>query len=181
MRTLWTLGLLVLVVSPLLAQQGPPPGAGPGGPAAERLRQQVMQRFLQTYRTQAGLTPDQDRRFQEVFRRSVDQRRDLQQRQQQLFRALEGQMRPGVAANPDSLTRLLDAIVAQQAAMVEQTRNEQREYAQFLTPVQRGQLVLMTERLQQQVQDVIRRRMEMRQPGMRMQPDTMPMPEEFFR
>jgi hypothetical protein len=174
MRKLWTLGLLVLMVSPLLAQQGPPRGGGPGGPGAEALRQQVMMRFLQAYRGQAGLTPDQDRRFMEVFRRSAEQRRALQQQQQQLWQALEGQMRPGIAANPDSVTRLLDAIVAQQAAVVEQTRTEQRDYAQFLTPVQRGQLVLMTERLQQQVQDLVRRRMEMRQQGGRMMPDTMP-------
>jgi hypothetical protein len=173
MRKLWTVGLSLLMASPLLAQQGPPPGGGPGGPGAEALRQQVMMRFLQAYRSQAGLTPDQDRRFMEVFRRSVDQRRALQERQQQLWQALEGQMRPGVAANADSVTKLLDAIVAQQAAMVEQTRSEQKDYAQFLTPVQRGQLVLMTERLQQQVQDVVRRRMEMR-PGGRMRPDTMP-------
>jgi hypothetical protein len=161
------------MVSPLLAQQGPPPGAGPGGPGAEALRQQVMMRFLQAYRSQAGLTPDQDRRFTDVFRRSAEQRRDLMQRQQQLWQALEGQMRPGIAANSDSVTKLLDAIVAQQAAMVEQTRNEQREYAQFLNPVQRGQLVIMTERLQQQVQDLVRRRAQMRQGG-RMPPDTMP-------
>jgi hypothetical protein len=176
MRKLWTLGLLVLMVSPVLAQQGPPPGAGPGGPGAEALRQQVMMRFLQAYRSQAGLTPDQDRRFTEIFRRSAEQRRALQERQQQIWQALEGQMRPGIAANADSVAKLLDAIVAQQAAMVEQTRSEQRDYAQFLTSVQRGQLVLMTERLQQQVQDVIRRRMEMR-PGGRMMPDTMPVPE----
>ncbi len=169
MRKLWTLGL-VLLASPLLAQQGPPPGA-------ETLRQQVMQRFLETYRNQAGLTPDQDRRFQEIFRRSLQQRRDLQMRERDLWRALEGQMRPGVAANPDSVTRLLDAVMAQRAALVEQTRSEQREYGQFLTPVQRGQLVLMLERLQQQVEGIVRRRMEMQgRPG-RMPPDTTPFPD----
>ncbi len=169
MRNRWTLALL-LMATPLAAQQGPP------RPGAEALRQQVMQRFLDAYQTQAGLTPDQDRRFREVFRRSLDQRRDIQQREQQFWRALEGQMRPGVAANADSVTKLLDGIIAQRAALVDQTRNEQREYAQFLTPVQRGQLALMTERLQQQVQDVIRRRMEMRQGG-RMPPDTIPLPD----
>ncbi len=165
MRKLWTLGLL-LMAAPLAAQQGPPPGA-------EALRRQVMQRLLDSYQTQAGLTPDQDRRFREVFRRSLDQRREIQQREQQLWRALEGQMRPGVAANADSVTKLLDGIVAQRAALVEQTRSEQREYAQFLTPVQRGQLALTWERFQQQVEQIMRRRMEMRQGG-RMRPDTIP-------
>lgn len=169
MRALWTLGLMVLA-SPLVAQQGPPPGV-------EALQQQVMQRFLQTYRSQAGLTPDQDRRFQEVFRRSIQQRRALQMRERELWRALEGQMRPGIAANPDSVTKLLDAVMAQRAALVEQARAEQREYSQFLTPVQRGQLVIMLERLQQQVESIVRRRMEMQgRPG-RMPPDTIPLPD----
>ncbi len=167
MRNLWMLGFLL--VAPLAAQQGPPPRA-----AVEALRQQVMQRFLETYRTQAGLTAEQDRRFQEVFRRSLDQRRDIQQRERQLWVALEGQMRPGLAANADSVSKLLDGVIAQRAALVEQTRNEQREYAQFLTPVQRGQLALMWERFQQQVEQIMRRRMEMRQGG-RMPPDTIPL------
>lgn len=167
MRKLWMFGLW-LVATPLLAQQGPP------RPGMEALRLQVMERFLETYKNQAGLTPDQDRRFREVFRRSLDQRRDIQQREQALWRALEGQMRPGVAANADSVTKLLDGVIAQRAALVEQTRNEQREYTQFLTPVQRGQLALTWERFQQQVEQIVRRRMEMQgRPG-RMPPDTMP-------
>lgn len=173
MRRLWTLGL-ALLATPLLAQQ--PPGERPG---VELLRQQVMQRLLDTYRDQAGLTPEQDRRFRDAFRRSLDQRREIQQHEQQLWRALEGQMRPGVAANADSVTKLLDGIIAQRAALVEQTRNEQREYAQFLTPVQRGQLALMWERFQQQVEGIMRRRMEMRQGG-RMPPDTIPLPDTIY-
>ncbi|MBI2401174.1 MAG: hypothetical protein HYV20_00220 [Gemmatimonadetes bacterium] len=169
MRKLWILGLC-LAATPVLAQQGPPPGV-------QLLRQRVMEQFLARYRNQAGLTPGQDRRFTEVFRRSLDQRRDIQQREQQLWRALERQMRPGVAANPDSLTQLLDGVIAQRAAMVEQTRAEQREYVPFLSPVQRAQLALMWERLQQQVEGIVRRRMEMQgRPG-RMPPDTMPFPD----
>ncbi|MBI2073331.1 MAG: hypothetical protein HYT81_09935 [Gemmatimonadetes bacterium] len=147
MRKLWILGLC-LAATPVLAQQGPPPGV-------QLLRQRVMEQFLATYRNQAGLTPEQDRRFTEVFRRSLDQRRD----------------------NPDSLTKLLDGVIAQRAAMVEQTRAEQREYVPFLSPVQRAQLALMWERLQQQVEGIVRRRMEMQgRPG-RMPPDTMPFPD----
>ena len=83
-------------------------------------------------------------------------------------------MRPGVAANPDSVTKLLDAVVKQRAAMLDQDRAEQREYAQFLSPVQRAQLTLMIERLQQQVEGIRRRRMEMQgRPG-RMPADTGP-------
>lgn len=169
MRKLWMLALLG-VAPPLLAQQAPPPGL-------QMLRQRVMEQFLATYRNQAGLTPEQDRRFTEVFKRSLEQRREIQQREQQLWRALEAQMRPGVAANPDSVTQLLDGVIAQRAAMVEQARHEQREYAQFLTPVQRAQLTLMTERFQRQVEDIMRRRMDMQARPGRMPMDTMPLPD----
>jgi hypothetical protein len=59
--------------------------------------------------------------------------------------------------------------------LVEQTHAEQREYAEFLTPVQRGQLVLMMERFQQQVEGIVRRRMETQGRMGRMPPDTTPM------
>ncbi len=164
------LGILAWV---LLGLPGWLAGQQPERPAIQALREQVMERFLQTYRNQAGLTPEQDRRFRDGFRRSMDQRREIQQREQDLWRALDGQMRPGVAANPDSLNKLLDGIIAQRAALVDQTRSELKEYAQFLTPVQRAQLALMWERFQRQVEQIIRRRMEQRQ-GVRIPPDTIP-------
>ncbi|GBD33196.1 MAG: hypothetical protein KatS3mg081_0272 [Gemmatimonadales bacterium] len=134
-------------------------------PAAERLRQQIVQRFVETYRTQAGLTAEQQEKFGEVFRRSMQRREELQRRQRELWQALEGQMRPGVAADPDSVTKLMDAILANSAALVEQARAEQREYATFLTPVQRAQLFIMWERFQRQIEQVRRRMGPMREPA----------------
>jgi hypothetical protein len=162
-----------LFLSALLAPLVPLAAQQPDQPAVEALRQQVMERLLQTYRNQAGLTPEQDRRFRDQFRRAMDQRHEIQQKEQALWRALDGQMRPGVAADPDSLNKLLDGITAQRSELVDLTRNEQREYAQYLTPVQRAQLALMWERFQRQVEQITRRRMEQRGPG-RLPRDTIP-------
>lgn len=131
-------------------------------PGPERLRQQVMQRLLETYRMQAGLTEQQEVRFREVFQQSQRQRQELMRRERELWRALEGQMRPGVAANPDSVTKLMDGILAARAAHLDQVRTEQREYAAFLNPVQRAQLFIMWERFQRQVEEVRRRAMQPR-------------------
>jgi predicted phage gp36 major capsid-like protein len=128
-------------------------------PAAERLRQQVMQRFLETYRVQAALTPEQRVRFEQVFRRSIERREELQRRQRELWQALEVQMRPGVAADPDSVSKLMDGLIELGAAMLEQTRAEQRDYAAFLNPVQRAQWFIMWERFQRQIEQVRRRMM----------------------
>jgi hypothetical protein len=143
--------------------------AGPVGaraqdpPVVEALRRQIMERFVQSFQTLAGLTPEQDRRFREAVSRSFEQRRELEQRERVLWRALEGQMRPGIAADPDSVSRLLDGLMAVQQAKLEQARGEQREYATFLSPIQRAQLTLMWERLQRQVEQVRQRQMQLRQ------------------
>jgi hypothetical protein len=130
----------------------------------EALRRQIMERFVQSFQAQAGLSAEQDRRFREVTGRSFEQRRELEQRERAVWRGLEGQMRPGVAANADSVSRLLDGLIAVQQAKLEQARTDQREYAEFLTPIQRAQLTLMWQRLQQQVEQVRQRQMQMR-PG----------------
>lgn len=138
--------------------------AGQQPPAAQRLREQVVQRFLEAYQAQASLTAEQREKFLEVFRRSVQRREELQRRQRELWQALEGQMRPGIAADPDSVSKLMDAIFAANAALLEQARSEQREYAAFLTPVQRAQLFILWERFQRQIEQVRRRMMPPRQP-----------------
>lgn len=126
-------------------------------PQAEELRQQVMERFLESYSIQAGLTSEQDQRFRERFQRSLRAREEMERRQRELWRALEGQMRPGFAANPDSVNQLMDQILAERLRMLEHTRTEQREYAAFLSPVQRAQLFIMWERFQRQIEMVRRR------------------------
>ncbi len=75
-------------------------------------------------------------------------------------------MRPGVAADPDSLNTLMDALIQVQADRVEQARTEQAEYAEFLTPVQRAQLTLSWRRLQGQIEQVRQRMRGRRPPGM---------------
>ena len=111
MRALPLVVLLLGMPVPAFAQGGPP------GP--ERLREQVIQRFIENYRAQAGLTDQQFTQFQAAVRRSWDERRALQDRERAMLRALEAQMRPGVAADQDSVGRLLDGLVQLQADRAE--------------------------------------------------------------
>jgi len=154
---------MALAAAPLAAQDEPP--------MVENLRRQVMERFVESFRNQAGLTPEQDERFRGIVGRSFEQRRSLEQQERALWRSLEGQMRPGVAANADSVARMLDGLFTLQQAKLDQAKAEQREYAAFLTPIQRAQLALMWERLQRQVEQVMQRRMQGRPgPGARVPP-----------
>lgn len=144
------------------------PAAGQVRPDPERLRAQVVQRFIETYRTQAGLTDAQFDRFQATVRRQWDVRRALEQREREIVQALGGQLRPGVAADQDSVAALLGALETVQAERIDRLRTEQAEFREYLSPVQRAQLVLAFTRLERQIEDLIRQRMEAaRQPPRR--------------
>ncbi len=155
MRTAVLVSVMVLVMPGVLLAQRP--GMGPG-PQRQALQRQVMQRFMESYRTQAGLSDEQTQQFQEIAQDGFRVRRELQQGRMLMLRAIEEQMRPGVAADMDSLTNLLDGLTANSEQMIGQLRLEQEGYSEFLTPVQRALLVLQFERLQRQIQGVMRRR-----------------------
>jgi Spy/CpxP family protein refolding chaperone len=148
--------LLLFSAGPVAAQQG-------AGPVREALRRQVMERFIQNFVQQAGLTEEQRQQFGETAQRHFRQRQEIQQRRGALLRALDEQLRPGVAADPDSVETLLESIVAVGEAMATEARAEQEEYAAFLSPVQRGLLVLHFERFQRQLENIQRR--QQRVPG----------------
>lgn len=156
-RRIALLAALVLA-APLTAQQQ----ARPGRPILEA---RIAEQFFENYRRLAGLTPEQFNRFRAVATRSFQQRRERQQRERDLWFSLEGQMRPGVAANPDSVNRLLDGIVAIRAAQTDQLKADDKEFATFLSPIQRAQLFLATERFQRNIEDLMRRGMQRQQGG----------------
>lgn len=123
-----------------------------------QLQQQVVQRLMQNFRAQAGLTDQEYERFREVITSSFTRRTEIQLRERSLWAALDDQMRPGVAADADSLIRVMDSLIDVQSELVELQRQDQEQYAGFLTPVQRAQLMLTTRRLQNNIQGIMQRR-----------------------
>jgi Spy/CpxP family protein refolding chaperone len=155
MRTLFFIAVLSVLATPVAAQARQDPA---------RLREQIVQRFLENYRTQAALTDAQYGQLETVVRRQWEARRELQERERQTVAALEGQLRPGVAADRDSVTKLLETLNAVQRERVERLEAEQGEVKGFLDPVQRAQLVLAFARLERQVQQLIQQRVNPNQP-----------------
>ena len=82
------------------------------------------------------------------------------QQQLQRRRALENQMQPGIAANSDSVRKLMDGIQAGRAEMLKIEQDQDREMAGYLTPVQRARYQQMRERFMQRVGEL---RMERRE------------------
>jgi len=151
----WILVAGMLVVPAGLRGQDEPP-------MREALMGQVIERFVANTISQAALTPEQAQRFRGDVERSFTARRDRDQRERTLWRALEGQMRPGVAADADSVETLLDGLVELRAEEHRAFVAETQTFASYLTPVQRAQVAMAFERLRRNIEDVIRRRM---QPG----------------
>lgn len=131
----------------------------------EMLMRQIMERFVENVSTGAAMNPEQAQRFRDDARETFQQRRERERRERQLWRALEGQMRPGVAANADSVTRLLDGLMGVRMEAAQQAQAQYEAYGSYLSPVQRAQVMLAWERLQRQVEGLIRRRMEGPRPG----------------
>jgi hypothetical protein len=144
------------------------PRPGMMGARREQLRAQIEERFAQRVKLGLDLNNQQMDRLRAAVRADRDRRLRVQDREQDLRRAVAEQMRPGVAANQDSLSRLLDAIAANHVARDQLEQQEQRELAQFLTPVQRTRLFYMRQMLMQRIQTIRegRWRQQGRRPGL---------------
>ena len=163
-----------LAVAGTAVAQNPPAGQAPGqspdsampfGPGmgrrgafrpqrAQQLRTQIEERFAQRVQTELALTDQQMDRLRAAERANRDRNQALADREQDLHRAVAEQLKPGVAANADSLGRLLDAIAANHVARAQQEQQAMRDLAQFLTPVQRARLLMMRQALMQRVQAI---------------------------
>lgn len=177
MKRLWMLSLAVLLAPGLAAQQRETPRQQGDTVEAERLRAQIEQRFSQRVQEELKLTPEQATKLRASQERFGTRRRSLMRQQMERRRALEDQMQPGVAANADSVRKLMDGMRAGRAEMLKIEQDEDQEMSGYLTPVQRA-------RYQQMREHLIRRVNEMRQerrgrmgpggPGGRMGPGTRP-------
>ena len=69
-------------------------------------------------------------------------------------------MRPGVAADERLVSRLTDEILDARLAYVQTFKDELVALTGVLSPVQKGQYVLLRDRLQQRIQDVRNQRQD---------------------
>src|SRR5690242_10492402 len=136
-KQLW-LALLMCGTARLAAQR-PDSGMQDDSARLEGLRQEFQQRYSTRAHEVLGLTPAQAAKFDSTQARAWAQRRDLVLQRRQINLAMQDQMRPGRAANADSVSRLLDARQRVNESLRRVDDQEDREMAGYLTPVQRAQ------------------------------------------
>jgi hypothetical protein len=125
---------------------------------AELLRLEIERRFAQRVQADLGLSDGQMRQLKATQDRIGPRRRQLVREAIGYRLALQGQMRPGVAANPDSVRIYMDGIQRVRAQQLALDQEEDRELAAFLTPVQRARLQMMKARLLERANDLRRAR-----------------------
>lgn len=121
---------------------------------AERLRQLVEQRFGERVKEQLGLTDDQATKVRATLAQLAVRRRAMERQERAMRQALAFQLRPGVAADADSVAHLVDALTSHRIAYAQTFRDEMRELSAILNPVQRGQYLMMRDRLMQRAQEL---------------------------
>ncbi len=151
-RSLWILLLAGLAAAAPARAQGVPPGGD--DPLAQVLRQRIEDRFAQRVQEQLSLSDEQLAKLRATSMTYGGRRRDLEARERLLRSALADQMRPGVAANQDSVSKLTDALVGLRASYAKTFQDENAELATYLTPVQRSQLLAMRERFMRRIQEI---------------------------
>ncbi len=155
MRRNWCVIALAVVLAAPLGAQEPTLGAEPDDPGrAAELRQRIEDRFALRVKEQLGLNDEQLAKLRATTGTYGARRRDLEAQERQVRSSLAGQMRPGVAANQDSVSKLTDALLNIRSSYAQTFREENREMSGYLTPVQRSQLFAMRERLMRRVQQI---------------------------
>jgi hypothetical protein len=123
---------------------------------ADQLRSMLEQRFSQRVQQELKLTNEQTTKLRATQERYGPRRRALMRQQGQRRLALEDQMQPGVAANQDSVRKLMDGLSAGRLEMMRIQQEEDRELGGILTPVQQWRYNQMRERLLQRVGEMRR-------------------------
>lgn len=164
LRFLMTLAVVTALLTPAAHAQRPG-GRGAPPPRAEALRQELEERFLERLQSQLGLSPEQETKVQAILRGFAAKRRTFEVEERELRRSLSEQLRPGIAANQDSVARVVDGLTANRVAYAQLIQGEMKELGAVLTPIQRGQLFLMREQLFMRAQELRERAMKNRGPG----------------
>jgi hypothetical protein len=141
------IAMAALSAVPALAQQPPGPES-----RREELRHRLEERFALRVQEELNLSTDQMSRLRATSREFAGRRREMEMQQRDLRRALADQMRPGIAADKDSVARLTDRLVDLRVDYARTLKDEMSQLAKFLDPVQRAKLLVVRERLIERVQ-----------------------------
>lgn len=140
---------------------------GERGERELQLLRMIEERFANQVQQELVLNDDQMGRVRRILSASATRLRQLEWQERGVQQALRYQLRPGVAAQTDSVARLLDRLTSLRVEVAQAAGEEIRELAAVLSPVQQAQYVLMRDRLRARAQELRMQRGPMTPPGAR--------------
>jgi len=128
-------------------------------PAQNRaqLEQRFQQMLFQMTRRRVGLTDAQMNQLVPVNRRFEQQRRQLQRQERETRLSLRDAMRDTAQVDQSRITGYLDKLVQLQHQRADLIEQEQRDLAQFMTPLQRARYTALQEQVRRRVEQLLRR------------------------
>ena len=128
-------------------------------PAQNRaqLEQRFQQMLFQMTRRRVGLTDAQMNQLVPVNRRFEQQRRQLQRQERETRLSLRDAMRDTAQVDQSRITGYLDKLVQLQHQRADLIEQEQRDLAQFMTPLQRARYTALQEQVRRRVEQLRRR------------------------
>jgi hypothetical protein len=157
--------VVLLASSALVEAQVRRQGPGDRGQREAELMRMIEARFAAQVQSELLLSDEQMVRVRRVLSASAERLRGLGVQDRALQQALREQLRPGVAAQTDSVTRLLDRLGAVRIEVAQVARDEIRDLGAVLTPVQQAQYVLLRDRLRMRALELRMQRNPMLPPG----------------
>ncbi len=133
---------------------------GDDSPEAVRMRQQIETRFGAQVQEMLGLTDQQATQLRATLGTYAPKRRAMEREERGIKRALQAQLRPGIAANSDSVGRLVDRLLDLKVQYVKSFVDEDKDMTKYLTPVQRAQFLVMRERLMARIEEIRQQRQQ---------------------
>lgn len=149
----FSLALSLFLAVPLGAQR-PASGRQPGREQRPVLERRFQERLGQIMRERLGLSDSQAERLQGVNRQFESKRREVMQEERVVRQGLRDALENEAAASNDEVAVLLDRAVRVQRQRVELFEAEQRELAQFLTPMQRAKYFGMLDQLRRRMDEM---------------------------
>jgi Spy/CpxP family protein refolding chaperone len=147
------LALALSVAAPASHAQGGGGGAQDSQRRA-RLEQQVRERLAGMVQERLRLTEAQMTRLKQTNARFEPQRRQLFQQERQVRLALRQEAARDSLANQQHVSTLITQAIAIQRQRLDLVDAEQKELAQFLTPLQRARYLDLQEKLRQRVEQL---------------------------
>lgn len=130
--------------------------APPDQEARQQLQRRLQQRLWQMTQRRVGLTNAQMSRLAPIHQRFESQRRAITREERETRISLRDALRDSTHADQAAVSGLLDRLVQLQRRRSDLIEQEQKELAQFMTPIQRARYTALQEQVRQRIQQLAR-------------------------